>query len=412
MRRLATAGMATVLLLAAACSTAETQQANDRGSSSAATAAGTGAATNTDPVVAGTPSTSPGSIEPGAVEATAGTDPAGVTADCEVGEVDGALALYNWTDYMDPDLIAKFRDEFAIDVIEDYYPNNEDLLARFEAGADGYDVIVPSDYMVGIMSDQGMLLQLDKDALPNLRNLDETFTAAPFDPQGTYSVAFQWGTTGLGINVDELGDDVEPTWGLIFDPELSEPYAGRISLLDSSREAIGAALQYLGYPLNSTDEEQISEAADLVADARDRVLAFDSDQFEDRLVQGETVLGHGYSGDFASAFDGSDGSFQYVIPKEGAVLWVDSMVIPANAPHPCTAHTFINFILDAQNGAQLTNWTFFASPNAESQEYVEAEILDDPAIYPPPEVDENLKFIEDTGATEQLYTDLFEQAKG
>jgi spermidine/putrescine-binding protein len=342
-----------------------------------------------------------------------GSEAAGPTVTCDVGETDGELVLYNWTEYIDPDLITQFRDEFGVDVIEDFYPSNEELLARVQGGSSGYDVIVPSDYMVGIMRDQGLLLQLDKDAIPNADNVAEAFTSPPFDPELTHSMPYQWGTTGLGVDTTVVGDDPEPSWGWIFDPEVSDQLDGRITMLDDPREAMGAALAYLGYSINATDEAQLQEAADLIAQTTDRLAAFDSDQYEDLLVSGETAVAHGYSGDFFGAFDEAENAddYTYLIPEEGAVRWVDNMAVLADAPHPCTAHAFINFILDAENGAQLTNWNFYGSPNAAAEEFIDAEVLEDPAIYPPEDVLSELEFIEDTGASERLYTDLFTEAK-
>lgn len=342
-----------------------------------------------------------------------GSESAGPTVSCDVGETDGELVLYNWTEYIDPDLITQFRDEFGVDVIEDFYPSNEEMLARVQGGSSGYDVIVPSDYMVGIMRDQGLLLQLDKDAIPNADNVAEAFTSPPFDPELTHSMPYQWGTTGLGVDTTVVGDDPEPSWGWVFDPEMSDQLDGRITMLDDPREAMGAALAYLGYSINATDEAQLQEAADLIAQTTDRLAAFDSDQYEDLLVSGETAVAHGYSGDFFAAFDEAENAddYTYLIPEEGAVRWVDNMAVLADAPHPCTAHAFINFILDAENGAQLTNWNFYGSPNAAAEEFIDAEVLEDPAIYPPEDVLSELEFIEDTGASERLYTDLFTEAK-
>ncbi|HEX6255013.1 MAG TPA: spermidine/putrescine ABC transporter substrate-binding protein [Euzebyales bacterium] len=335
------------------------------------------------------------------------------TVQCDAGEVDGELVLYNWTEYIDPELIDKFRDEFGVDVIEDFYPSNEEMLARVQGGGSGFDVVVPSDYMVGIMIDQDLLLQLDKDAIPNAENVAEDFTEPPFDPELAFSMPYQWGTTGLGLSLADTSDDPEATWGWIFDPEMGGDLDGRISMLDDPREAMAAALSYLGYSINSTNEDEIREAADLIAETTDRLAAFDSDQYEDLLISGETAVAHGYSGDFFLNFDENDAwdDFVYLIPQEGAVRWVDTMAVLADAPHPCTAHAFINFILDARNGAQLTNWNFYGSPNAAAEEFIDAEILEDPAIYPPEDVLEQLQFLEDTGETETLYTDLFTEAK-
>jgi spermidine/putrescine-binding protein len=352
-----------------------------------------------------------------AASRTSETPSAATVADsgCEVGETDGELVLFNWTEYIDPALVDRFRDEFAVDVIQDFYPSNEELLARVEDGGSGYDVVVPSDYMVGIMIEQNLLMALDRKAIPNAENVAQEFRSPPFDPEGRYHMPYQWGTTGLALNVETAGtDDPEPTWGWLFDPELSQPFEGRMSLLDDPRESMAAALAYLGHSINSTSESELREAADLIAETASRVTAFESDQFEDLLLDHQTAVAHGYSGDFFAAFDERDAweDYTYVVPEEGAVKWVDAMAILADAPHPCTAHTFINFILNARNGAQLTNWVFYASPNAAAEEFIDPEILQDPAIYPPPQVEQNLEFLQDTGDTETRYSELFSAATG
>ncbi len=341
-------------------------------------------------------------------------------AQCTAGQTDGDLNLYNWSEYIDPELITKFQDEFGVKVTEDFFPSNEDMFARVSNGNPGFDVVVPSDYMVAIMIEENLLLPLDKEAIPNIANLAPEFASGlPFDPEGAYSVAYQWGTTGIGVNLDAVGEDFEESWGLIFDPEMASQFKGKISLLDDPRETMGAALKYLGYSLNTTDIDELAQARDVLSAAIDNVAAFDSDQFEDLLVGGEVDIAHGYSGDFFAAFDGASTDdydawehFYYFVPKEGGTRWVDNMAILADAPHPCTAHTFINFILDPENGAALTNFNFYASPNQAAEEFIDPEILDDPAIYPPADVLANLEFIKDTGDFEINYQDYFTQAKG
>lgn len=345
----------------------------------------------------------------GGDEQTNGATEAAV--ECEVGETDGDLALFNWSDYMDPELIPRFEEEHGVSVTQDEFPSNEELLARIQAGGHGYDVIVPSDYMVEIMIGQELLLPLDHDALPNLVNMEDTFRESPFDPGNRYSAPYQWGTTGIGVNVERLGD-VPATWGLIFDPALASEYEGQITMLDDAREAMGAALKYLGYSLNTTDEGELREAADLIREASNRIATFTSLGYDDLLASGETLVAHGWSGDLLVAVDESEvGELEYVIPEEGSVIWVDNLAIPADAPSPCTAHTFLNFMLDAENGAALTNYVWYASPNAAAEEYIDPEILEDPAIYPPEEVTATLEFIEDVGEATPLYEQLFAEVK-
>jgi spermidine/putrescine transport system substrate-binding protein len=309
-------------------------------------------------------------------------------------------------------LVSGFEEQYGVDVVEDYYDSNEAMLAKLQAGS-VYDLIVPSDYMVGIMIDEGLLAALQRDAIPNLSNLGAVFADPAYDPGGVYSAAYQWGTTGLGVNLDVVGEDYEPSWGLVFDPDLVSTYPGGITLLNDPRETMGAALKYLGYSLNSTSETELQEAADVIAGVKDYIAAFDSDQYDENLVNGEVAVTHGYSGNFFAAFDDIDGwdTFAYVIPEEGATLWVDNMAVPANAEHPCTAHTFINYLLDAENGAALTNWNYYASPNEASSEFIDPDILGDETIYPSDELRQKLEIIEDTGDFEINYTDFFAIAR-
>lgn len=346
-------------------------------------------------------------------EATSDSD-AQASSGCEPGETDGDLALYNWSDYMDPELISKFEEEHGVSVSQDEFPSNEELLARIQAGDSGYDVIVPSDYMVEVMIGLDLLMPLDHEAVPNIENLGDFFTEVPYDAGNEYSAPFQWGTTGLGVNVDRiteaLGEEEVPnTWGLVFDPEMASQFGGSISMLDDAREAIGAALLYLGYEVNTTDEGEIQEARDLIREARGNIATFTSLGYDGLLASGETVIGHGYSGDLLLAIEDSEaGQLEYIIPDEGAVVWVDNMAIPADAPHPCTAHAFIDFILDAENGAQLSNWTWYASPNEAAEEMIDEEVK---SVYPQEETLQELSFIEDVGEATPLYERAFTEAK-
>ncbi len=354
-----------------------------------------------------------GSDEGGGDPGTTVPDTSDEMVACEADEVDGDLNFYNWTEYIDPELIAQFEAEYGVDVVEDFYDSNEAMLAKLQSGA-VYDLIVPSDYMVAIMIEEGLLAGVQKDAVPNISNLDPFFADPAYDPGGVYSVAYQWGTTGLGIDMSVVGEDFEPSWALVFDPDLVSQYAGGISLLNDPRETMGAALKYLGYSLNSTSEEELQEAADLIAAVKEYIRAFDSDNFDETLVTGEFAVTHGYSGGYFTAIDDTEEGwdrFTYVIPEEGGTVWIDNMAVPTTSEHPCTAHTFMNFLLDAENGAALTNWNFYASPNAAAEEFIDPEILEDGTIYPSDELSERLEIITDTGDFEINYTDYFAIAR-
>ncbi|MEK9937658.1 MAG: spermidine/putrescine ABC transporter substrate-binding protein [Ilumatobacter sp.] len=344
--------------------------------------------------------------------ACGGDDDSSAASDCEVGQVDGDLYLYNWSEYIDPELKDAFAAQYGVEVIEDNYDSNEAMQPIVAAGNSGYDVIVPSDYMVSIMIEEGSIQPLNLDAIPNMSNLAAEFSPPPYDPDGKYVAPYQWGTTGLGVDLTVMGEDTPRTWGLLFDPELSANFDGRITLLNDPRETLGAALKYLGYSLNTTSESELDEAKALVADAVDRIAAFDSDQYDELLATGETAVAHGYSGNMLFAIlelDNAD-DYTYFVPDEGGTIWTDNMAVPFDAPHPCTAHTFINFILDAENGAALTNWNLYASPNAAAEQYIDPEVLEDEIIYPSDR--SKLEFITDTGDFETKFSDALSEAKG
>jgi spermidine/putrescine-binding protein len=337
-----------------------------------------------------------------------------VAAGCEVDEVDGDLLFGNWSEYMDPDLITAFEEAYGVDVTEDFYTSNEALLAQIRAGGADFDLIVPSDYMVEIMIGEGLLMELDHAAIPNMDNVADEFADPPYDAGLVYSMPYQWGTTGIGVDLEATGPDPAPSWDLLFDPDVAGALPGQLSILDDPREGMAAALFWLGYDPNTTDEGELEEAADVIATAREWTVTYTSDQYAELLLTGETVVGHGYSGGFLDSFWGVDDPdrYSYLIPEEGAVIWTDNMAVLADASNPCTAHTFINFILDAENGAQLTNYTYYASPNAASTEFIDEDVTGDPRIYPTDEVREKLHFLESTGEAEILYTDLFTRAQG
>ncbi len=355
---------------------------------------------------------------------------------CQPDETDGDLNLYNWTEYIPygseaedygvTDLVAKFEEQYGVKIIQTFYEDNETMLAQIEAGGAPYDLIVPSDYMVSTMADPevGLLVKFNADAIPNLVNLDPLFDNAPYDPTGEFSVPYQAGTSGFGFAyaaLDEAGIDYENgiSWGLVFDPEMSAPFTGLISMLNDERETLGAALKYLGYSVNTTDQAELDEATAILKAANDRIAAYDSAAFDDLLMAGETVIGHGWNGGFLGSYDQASTDdydayedFGYAVPQEGGIVWVDLMAVPITAEHPCTAHTFINFILDAENGGDLTNYTYYMSPNLAAYEYIDPEILGDEMVFPSDETMAKLEFIADVGDFSLNYSDAFAVAKG
>jgi spermidine/putrescine-binding protein len=325
------------------------------------------------------------------------------------GELAKELHIYNWSEYIDPEIYADFEAEFGVKVIEDTFASNEDLLAKFQAGARGYDLIVPSDYMVNIMNELGLLAELNYDNIPNFSNIDERFQDPPYDPGNKFSVPYQWGTTGIGYNAD-LFEEPPGSWAYLFDPELAAPYAGKMSMLNDPREALGAALKYLGYSLNTVDAAQLEEAKQLLLRQKAWVSTYDSEGFEDLLAAGETQLAHGWSGDFFMAAVEAP-QIWYTIPDEGAVIWTDNLAIPKTANSQYTAEVFINYLLRPEVAAKVSNYTWYASPNAAATEFIDEEITGEPAIYPPPEVMERLEFIRDVGEATAVYDRIWTEIK-
>jgi spermidine/putrescine-binding protein len=319
------------------------------------------------------------------------------------------LHIYNWSEYIDPEIYEDFEQEFGVKVIEDTFASNEDLLAKLQAGATGYDIIVPSDYMIEIMIQLDLLAELNYDNIPNFANIDEIFRDPPYDPGSKYSVPYQWGTTGIGYRLDVF-EEAPDSWGYLFDPEMAAPYAGKMSMLNDPRETIGAALKYLGYSINSTSETELEEAKQLLIQQKEWVSTYDSEGFEDLLAAGEVVIGHGWSGDYFAAAEEAE-EVWYVIPQEGGVIWTDNLAIPKTAPSQYTAEVFIDYLLRPDVGAKITNYTWYGSPNKASTEFIDPEILEEPAIYPPPEVMEKLEFIRDVGEATTVYDRIWTEIK-
>jgi spermidine/putrescine transport system substrate-binding protein len=311
------------------------------------------------------------------------------------------LRLFTWPDYMDPSLLDEFRRVYGARVVVDYYDNNEALVAKLQAGGLGqYDVIVASDYAVEALLAGGMLEPLDHALLPNLENLDGRFREMPYDPGNRYSVTYQWGTSGLGIRTDRVPGEPLDSWRLVFDPALQP---GPFAMLADPRETIGAALLYLGHSANSTDPAALAAAEQLLLQQRPRVLTYTPfASGRDLLASGDVVVSHNYSGDVLIAQEHAP-AVRYVIPREGAILWTDNLAVPARAPAPYTATVFINFLLDAEIGARLSNFTRYASPNTAAWPLIDEALRTDPSVYPAAEVMQRLEVLRDIGEARALY---------
>jgi spermidine/putrescine-binding protein len=334
-----------------------------------------------------------------------------------------ALSVYNWSEYIDEAVLAEYEARYGVDIIYDTFASNEDLLAKLQAGAEGYDVIVPSDYMVSQMIELGLLAEIDTGQLSNFGNLDPAFLNAPFDPGNRYCVPYQWGTTGIAYSSvhSSYFEETSPnSWAYLFEPELLAQYAGNgINVLNDQRELMGAALIYLGYDPNTEDRAELEAMRDLILQAKPFWRTFNSEGYDTELmIPGEVALSHAWSGGAATAFwntydeETDSADWAYVIPDEGAVKWLDNICITASSQRYETALHFMNYLLEAEVGAAITNYTYYASPNQAAKAFISEEILNDPGIFPPPEVEAKLVWLREVGDAIFIYDEIWTAIKG
>ncbi|MFM8236258.1 MAG: PotD/PotF family extracellular solute-binding protein [Actinomycetota bacterium] len=314
------------------------------------------------------------------------------------------LNLFNWTDYVAPETVPGFQRETGIRVTYDTFASNDELVAKMEGGGVGYDIIVPTDGILPRLRRSELLRELDLAQIPNVTNLEDRFRTADYDPGNRYSIPWQWGTTGIGYDPEAVGTEVTDWDGF----ELAG-VRGRSSFLDEARDAFGLALFRLGHDPNTTDPEQLDEARDYLIDLKGRVKAITSD-YQEPLKSGELILAQAFSGDaFQVAAEAP--KVRYVIPRSGAFQYADVMAIPTDAPHPDNAHAFMNYILEPEVGAALSNYVQYGSPNRAALPFIDRELIDNPLIYPPPEILSKLAFLRDLGETELEYSDRWTEIK-
>ncbi len=320
------------------------------------------------------------------------------TVAVEVEAEEPVLNVYNWSDYIAEDTIANFEERTGITVNYDVFDSNEVVEAKLLAGNTGYDIVVPTASFLERQIKAGVFQKLDREKLSNWGNLDEDIMArvAKHDPGNQYSAVYMWGTTGIGYNegkvAEVLPDAPVDSWQALFDPEvISKLSECGVTLLDAPTEVVSAVLAYLGRDPNSEAAEDLAAAEEVLMSIRPHIRYIHSSQQINDLANGEICVAMGWSGDMMIAADRASEAesgieIAYSIPKEGTVIWFDMLAVPSDAPHPNNAHLFINYLLEPEVIAAVSNYVFYANPNAASVEFVEAEILEDPGIYPPPEV--------------------------
>ena len=314
----------------------------------------------------------------------------------------GELNIYNWSDYIDPALLAQFTRETGIKVVYDTFDSNEVLETKVLQGQTGYDIVVPSNHNVPRYITAKAIQPLDRTKLPGLSNLDPVVMThmAAFDPGGRYAVPYMQGTIGIGYNLDAVakrlpGQKID-SWAVVFDPKnLAKLKDCGVYFLDASEDMYAVALNYLGKDPNSKAPADYNAATDLLVKARPYVRKFHSSEYIDALANGDICVAIGYSGDVLQAQSRAEEAknkvrIGYAVPKEGSQVWFDVFTIPIDAPNASAAYSFLNFMLRPEIIARASNYTKYANANAAATRLVDPAVRDDPAAYPPPELAKRL----------------------
>ncbi|MDF2539318.1 MAG: putative secreted protein [Herbinix sp.] len=291
--------------------------------------------------------------------------------------------VYNWGEYIDPEVFELFEEETGIEVVDDYFESNEEMYPKIKAGAVQYDVVCPSDYMIQKMIDEDLLAEINFDNVPNLKNIDTSYlkSSETFDPGNKFSVPYCWGTLGILYNKTMVDEPID-SWSAIFD----EKYSGNILMIDSVRDAFGITLSYLGYDMNTTNETELDEAKALLQEQYPLVQAYVVDQVRDKMIGEEAALGVIYSGE-AIYTKRENENLEYVVPKEGSNVWIDAWVIPKNCRNKENAEAFINFICDGEIALKNFEYITYSTPNSIARDMIEDEdIKNSQVAFPPQEV--------------------------
>lgn len=315
------------------------------------------------------------------------------------------LHYFTWSDYVGPELLAEFERRHGVHVVVDTFSSNEELLAKLQGGATGYDVTVPSDFMAAIMIQQGLVAELDPTKLSNAATLEDHLQHLPFDPTQRYAIPYLWGTVGIGYDSAVVLTPPD-SWAVLWDPR----YKGKISMLNDQREVFGAVLRSMGVSMNTKDPALIEAAKARLLVQKPLVKAYASEHYDQLLASGDVVLAHGWGGPVARAMLDRP-SIRYVVPKEGGTLWADCLVVLKSSPRKELAMQFINYLLEPQVAARTAERLLFASANKAARPFVPSRILDNPAIYPPLDLLPRLEWMTDVGSALRMYDRAWTELK-
>ncbi|GAB5470937.1 MAG: spermidine/putrescine ABC transporter substrate-binding protein [Rhodospirillales bacterium] len=291
---------------------------------------------------------------------------------------DAQVNFYNWDTYIGETTLDDFEDASGISVTMDLFADNDELFAKLKEGNPGYDVIVPTNDYAERMILAGMLEPLDHSLLPNLqKNVNPAFQDADFDPGRKFTVPYMWGTLGIGYRKSKV-DGVPDSWSYLLD---NEAYKGRVALLSEAVSVFGMTAKYLGMTYNITSEEDIAKVEAQLIKSKPNIRVFAEDNGQDLLLSGTVDLAMEWNGDILQVM-AEDDDLAYVVPKEGSLVWQDTLAIPTGAPHPMNAHKLINYILDAEVGAKIADFIQYATANEAARQKLGPEYKNNPAIFP------------------------------
>jgi len=322
---------------------------------------------------------------------------------------DDVLCVYNWGEYIDPDVIDEFTEETGIKVIYDEFETNEIMYPKIAADPSQYDVICPSDYMISKMITAGLLSELDYDLLPNAKaNIGEEYyeQSKAFDPTNAYSVPYCWGTVGILYDSSRVDEEIT-SWDVLWD----EKYNDEILMQDSVRDLFAVALKKLGYSLNTKDVSELEEARDLLIEQKPLVQAYVVDEVRDKMIAGESIIGVIFSGEAEYTAE-ENPDLVYVIPEEGTNVWIDSWVITSESKHKEAAHKWIDYMCRADVALKNFEYIYYSTPNKAAVELMDEETRGNETLFPDLSQYENMEAYNDLGAEyDRIYFDLWKEIK-
>lgn len=322
---------------------------------------------------------------------------------CSVGKEE--LNIYSWADNFDQEVLESFEKKYDVKINYQQFASNEELYAKLKAGGSNYDVIQPSDYMVKLMIQQGLLEKLDKDKMPNLSNIAPEFTNQEFDPKGEYSVVYTGGLTGIAYNPEYVKEEID-SWEDLWNPK----YKGHVTLLNDNREVFGMGLIKNGYSNSSLNEDELLTAFKDLKTITPNLLAFDTDTVKQKFITEDAWIGQVWSGD-AAYIQKELSNIKWVVPKEGSSRWADTFAIPKGAKQKELAEKFINYMYDPKVSAKNYESIGYTDPNTKAQQYHSEEYKKNPFINVTTEETNRTNWIKDVGDLTELYDKYWTELK-